>query len=109
MLPEGNPAAMGNLRREAQARGVLAERLVFAPYLSSPADHLARLHLAMRGKGMGLGIMSYRAELIGAIFNISRGKSGGTMECIGCRFCYSACDVVAWDEVYLGPAALNRA
>ena len=23
--------------------------------------------------------------------------------------CYSACDVVAWDENYLGPAALNRA
>jgi nitrate/nitrite-specific signal transduction histidine kinase len=33
----------------------------------------------MRGKGMGLGIMSYRAELIGAIFNIHRRESGGTM------------------------------
>lgn len=31
------------------------------------------------------------------------------IECIGCGICYSACDVVAWDEDYLGPAALNRA
>jgi fumarate reductase iron-sulfur subunit len=31
------------------------------------------------------------------------------IECIGCGVCYSACDVVAWDNDYLGPAALNRA
>ncbi len=31
------------------------------------------------------------------------------IECIGCGVCYSACDVVAWDDDYLGPAALNRA
>ena len=31
------------------------------------------------------------------------------IECIGCGVCHSACDVVAWDEDYLGPAALNRA
>jgi fumarate reductase iron-sulfur subunit len=31
------------------------------------------------------------------------------IECIGCGVCYSACEVVAWDEDYLGPAALNRA
>jgi fumarate reductase iron-sulfur subunit len=31
------------------------------------------------------------------------------IECIGCGVCYSACDVVAWDQDYLGPAALNRA
>ena len=31
------------------------------------------------------------------------------IECIGCGICYSACDVVAWDRDYLGPAALNRA
>jgi fumarate reductase iron-sulfur subunit len=31
------------------------------------------------------------------------------IECIGCGVCYSACDVVAWDSDYLGPAALNRA
>ena len=31
------------------------------------------------------------------------------IECIGCGICYSACDVVAWDREYLGPAALNRA
>jgi fumarate reductase iron-sulfur subunit len=31
------------------------------------------------------------------------------IECIGCGVCYSACDVVAWDKDYFGPAALNRA
>jgi fumarate reductase iron-sulfur subunit len=31
------------------------------------------------------------------------------IECIGCGVCYSACDVVAWNAEYLGPAALNRA
>jgi fumarate reductase iron-sulfur subunit len=30
------------------------------------------------------------------------------IECIGCGICHSACDVVAWDRDYLGPAALNR-
>jgi fumarate reductase iron-sulfur subunit len=31
------------------------------------------------------------------------------IECINCGVCYAACDVVAWDDAYLGPAALNRA
>jgi fumarate reductase iron-sulfur subunit len=31
------------------------------------------------------------------------------IECIGCGVCYGACDVVAWNPDYLGPAALNRA
>jgi succinate dehydrogenase iron-sulfur subunit len=31
------------------------------------------------------------------------------IECIGCGVCYSACEVVAWNPDYLGPAALNRA
>lgn len=31
------------------------------------------------------------------------------IECINCGVCYAACDVVAQDEQYLGPAALNRA
>jgi len=41
-----NPAAIINLRREARARGVAPERLVFAPHVLHPADHLARLKLA---------------------------------------------------------------
>ncbi len=31
------------------------------------------------------------------------------IECINCGVCYSACDTVAWNPDYLGPAALNRA
>ena len=38
-----------------------------------------------------------------------RQAANAGIECIGCGVCYSACDVVAWDERYLGPAALNRA
>jgi predicted O-linked N-acetylglucosamine transferase (SPINDLY family) len=45
-LSGGNPASMDNLRREAQARGVAPERLVFAPRVEKLADHLARHRLA---------------------------------------------------------------
>ncbi len=31
------------------------------------------------------------------------------IECITCGACYSACTMVSWDPLYLGPAALNRA
>ena len=31
------------------------------------------------------------------------------IECINCSVCYAACDTVAGNEDYLGPAALNRA
>lgn len=44
-LIEGNPATSKNLRREAEQRGVAAERLIFAPRLRL-ADHLARHRLA---------------------------------------------------------------
>ncbi len=38
-----------------------------------------------------------------------RRQADAGIECIGCAVCYSACDVVAWNPAYLGPAALNRA
>jgi predicted O-linked N-acetylglucosamine transferase (SPINDLY family) len=44
-LSEANSAAVRNLRREAEARGVDSARLVFAPRLPAPEDHLARLGL----------------------------------------------------------------
>jgi len=44
-LLEGGPAAVRNLRREARARGVDGERLVFAPALE-PERHWARIALA---------------------------------------------------------------
>jgi protein O-GlcNAc transferase len=44
-LLEGNPCAAANIRREAEARGVPAQRLVFAPRLPMP-EHLARHRLA---------------------------------------------------------------
>jgi predicted O-linked N-acetylglucosamine transferase (SPINDLY family) len=45
-LPESNRAAMQNLAREATARHVAPERLVFASFRASPEQHLARLALA---------------------------------------------------------------
>jgi len=44
-LLEGNAAAVRNLRREAEHRGIAAGRLAFAPHVK-PADHLARHGLA---------------------------------------------------------------
>jgi len=41
--------------------------------------------------------------------NPARQVANDGIECINCAVCYSACDVVAWDKNYLGPAALNRA
>ncbi len=45
-LLEGNRYAPANLRREAEARGVAAERLVFAPRQPLLSEHLARHRLA---------------------------------------------------------------
>ena len=45
-LAEPNQAAERNLQREAQARGIAGERLVFAPFAARAEDHLARLTLA---------------------------------------------------------------
>jgi protein O-GlcNAc transferase len=45
-LSEVNAGAVERLRREAQQRGVAADRLVFAPRLPRNEDHLARARLA---------------------------------------------------------------
>ncbi|MBI3453103.1 MAG: succinate dehydrogenase/fumarate reductase iron-sulfur subunit [Rhodospirillales bacterium] len=39
----------------------------------------------------------------------ARQAADAGIECIGCAVCYAACDVVAANPDYLGPAALNRA
>jgi len=39
----------------------------------------------------------------------TRAHADAAIECINCAVCYAACDVVAWNPDYLGPAALNRA
>jgi predicted O-linked N-acetylglucosamine transferase (SPINDLY family) len=45
-LPESNASAQRNLKREAEAAGIDGRRVVFAPHLASPDEHLARLSLA---------------------------------------------------------------
>ncbi len=39
----------------------------------------------------------------------ARRAAAAGIECINCAVCYAACDVVANNPAYLGPAALNRA
>ncbi|HYM18368.1 MAG TPA: tetratricopeptide repeat protein [Micropepsaceae bacterium] len=41
-----NAAATRNLQREAKNRGIDPRRLIFAPFVAKPEDHLARLKLA---------------------------------------------------------------
>lgn len=52
-----------------------------------------------------------RHDALAAVSPASPGRRAADagIECINCAVCYAACDVVAWDEEYLGPAALNRA
>jgi predicted O-linked N-acetylglucosamine transferase (SPINDLY family) len=45
-LRAASPAVISNLRREALAYGIAAERLVFAALVPQMADHLARMRLA---------------------------------------------------------------
>jgi len=45
-LRAANPAAVANLRLEAQARGIAPERVLFAAHAPRWEDHLARLRLA---------------------------------------------------------------
>lgn len=41
--------------------------------------------------------------------SLDRRAADAAIECINCAVCYSACDSVAWNPDYVGPAALNRA
>ena len=45
-LSQANPAAIRNLRREAELQGISGERIIFAPFVRAPDEHLARLRLA---------------------------------------------------------------
>ena len=45
-LPAGDSAMMANLRREIEKAGLATDRLIFAPKIAKPEDHLARLRQA---------------------------------------------------------------
>ena len=53
---------------------------------------------------------STRHDPVAKISSESNGRKAidAGIECINCAVCYSACDVVSWDDSYAGPAALNR-
>jgi predicted O-linked N-acetylglucosamine transferase (SPINDLY family) len=60
-LWDNNDVFVGNIRREAEARGVAASRLIFAPTADHP-DHLARLKLA----DLALDELPYNAHTTGS-------------------------------------------
>jgi predicted O-linked N-acetylglucosamine transferase (SPINDLY family) len=57
-----NASAVDNLRREAQSRGVAADRVVFAPKVALNEDHLARIRLA----DLFLDTLNYNAHATAA-------------------------------------------
>jgi protein O-GlcNAc transferase len=57
-LSDGDAQTVGNLRREAEKRGIRASRLVFAQRVARPEDHLARHRLA----GLFLDTLPYNAH-----------------------------------------------
>lgn len=61
-LATSDDVVAGNLRREAEQRGVAADRLVFAPRVAARADHLARLPLA----DLALDTIPYNSHATGA-------------------------------------------
>jgi len=91
-------------------------KLVIAPLRNLPV--IRDLVTDMRGffdkwaraKGSFAGTKTRRDDFARvAPDSADRRKVDAGIECIGCGVCYSACDVVAWNPEYLGPAALNRA
>ncbi len=64
----------------------------------------------MRARGRFVPALEHGADF--AVVNPdsrARKFADAATECIGCGVCYAACDLVAWNPDYLGPAALNRA
>jgi predicted O-linked N-acetylglucosamine transferase (SPINDLY family) len=57
-LSRATAVTAGNLRREAELRGIAGERILFAPFVASPEDHLARLSLA----DLSLDTLPYNAH-----------------------------------------------
>jgi fumarate reductase iron-sulfur subunit len=63
-----------------------------------------------RAKGQFSGERSRRDDFARVPPSSEKRKAADAgIECIGCGVCYAACEVVAWNRDYLGPAALNRA
>ena len=58
-LSEPNAAAKSNLRREAEARGVTPERLVFAPFLPTTGRDISR---AIKLADLFLDTLPYNAH-----------------------------------------------
>lgn len=61
-LSPANPAAMRNIRREAEIRKVDPQRVIFARYAAEPEHHLARLGAA----GLFLDTLPYNAHATAA-------------------------------------------
>jgi fumarate reductase iron-sulfur subunit len=94
----------------------LGDRLELAPLANMPvvkdlvADMDGFFDKWARARGQ-FAATSTRADDFAVVDPASpeRREADAGIECIGCGVCYAACDIVAWNRDYLGPAALNRA
>ena len=81
------------------------------PVIKDLACDMAEFFAKWRKAGGLFHPTSTRQEAIAAIppDDPERIAASAAIECINCAICYAACDVVALNPGYLGPAALNRA
>ena len=91
-------------------------RLALAPLRNLPvirdlaADMREFFDKWARAKGRFQGAATRRDDCARVLpQSAQRQLADAAIECIGCGVCYAACDVVAANPGYLGPAALNRA
>ncbi len=90
---------------------LLIEPLRNLPVIKDLACDLSSFFDKWQGAGGVFEPTQTRAEPMTDISPLdpARREANAGIECINCGICYAACDVVAADRDYLGPAALNRA
>ena len=96
-VAEGDAMEIGPLRNLPVIRDLVADMREFFDKWARAKGHFG----GSRTKEDDFARVSPQSE--------KRQQVEAGIECIGCGVCYAACDVVAWNPQYLGPAALNRA
>jgi fumarate reductase iron-sulfur subunit len=100
-----------HVSRVVEAGALTVEPLRNLPRLRDLACDMAPFFDKWKAAGGRFEGGATRADLPAAVDPAStrRRAADAGIECINCAVCYAACDVVAGDAEYLGPAALLRA
>ncbi|MEO0820125.1 MAG: 2Fe-2S iron-sulfur cluster-binding protein [Pseudomonadota bacterium] len=100
-----------HVRRVAEEGALTIEPLANLPRLKDLACDMAPFFENWQAAGGAFEGSATRADPPARVDPESGARKAvdAAVECINCGVCYAACDVVRWDETYLGPAALNRA